>query len=106
MRLAPEKIISVFELTFWWEAHQDDSGNWRGYVLHERVKSAVNSPEDAFQIVRNSLAHYSRKQISAEVHLADRSEDEGLNDSPSGALPQSSPHRLLSLWRKLRGERP
>jgi hypothetical protein len=102
MERVPEKMISVFRLTFWWEPHQDDSGNWRGYVSHDQLhrEIAFNSPDDAFEIVRHTLARSSNEEA---VGLSCRkpTEETIARGMRTHAAPPSFRHRLLSIWRRV-----
>jgi hypothetical protein len=99
MHQFPARIISVFKLTFWWEPHHGGTGNWRGHVSHDQLEReiAVNSPEDAFQIVRETLA-CSSKTFAAGARSAVRTGEQRLCGASSNVL--------FSIWRRLWGERP
>ena len=105
MRQEPTDIVQSFRLRFWREPHPSVSDYWRGTVWCEQQRpdekpAAVNSPEDAFKIVRSMLGVHAG--IEAET-------GDPLKGSAKDFVPTvpRNPIRIglelpLRLWRRLR----
>jgi hypothetical protein len=106
-------MIQSFRLRFWRESRQGKSEDWRGDVWHEQQKPdeeavVVANPEAAFEVVRQTLRFFSGTH-DAEIHPDRRSGKDGPGSVPSreAQLSTTSPeNRLLSIWRRIRGEQP
>jgi hypothetical protein len=109
----PTDMIQSFRLRFWRESRQGLSEDWRGDVWHEQQKPdeeavVVANPEAAFELVRQTLRFFSGTN-DAETHPNQRA---GINEPgsassrepPAGTTNRANP--LLSIWRRIRGERP
>jgi hypothetical protein len=104
MLKGPTDIAQSFRLRFWREPHPSVSDYWRGTVWWEQQRpgekpTAVNSPEEAFEIVRSMLR--VRTGIQAEGGSPPEGSAGGF--SPILRNPLRIGLRLpFSLWRKFR----
>jgi hypothetical protein len=98
-------ISQSFLLRFWPEI--GTPGRWRGEVwdvtYNQQTKiGAAASPEDAFELVKRTLDHHSEALAAehiSEIRLS------RLPSAESSSL-STQPSKLISLWRRFRGERP
>ena len=106
MTRSPTDIIQSFRLRFWLELAPGAPGNWRGDVWHEQQHRgeqpvAVVSPEEAFDHVRKTLNRFSMTHIAATEQFNQSS----VKASQEQLSPTKHLNPVLTIWRKLRGER-
>jgi hypothetical protein len=98
MTPSPNDLIQAFRLRFWRES-QD---NWRGKFFHEKLEISVANPEQAFELIRQTL-QWAPKNAGANIGKSSASQEE--EQDSTGVIEKSRPKlfgRLLTAWQKWR----
>lgn len=101
MTQSPKHLIQVFRLRFWREAPD----NWRGRFWHEQLEVSVSNPEQAFELIRQTL-QWAPNNAGVNVGKSDASQEEEQNSTGVAEKPRPKLfERLLTAWRERRGKK-
>jgi len=90
------------------------SQDWRGEVWHEQQKPGeeaviVANPKAAFELVRQTLRLFSGThdaKTHPKIRLPGREELGSVSSKKAPLSATNQANLLLSIWRRIRGERP
>ncbi|WP_141137044.1 hypothetical protein [Tardiphaga sp. OK246] len=98
MTQSPKDLIQAFRLRFWREAPD----HWRGRFWHEQLEVSVSNPEQAFELIRQTL-QWAPKNAGVDIEKSNASQEE--EQDSTGVIEKPRPKlfgRLLTAWRKRR----
>jgi hypothetical protein len=102
MPLSSTDVIQSFRLRFWRESRRGGVEDWRGDVWHEQQERddgavVVANPEQAFDLVRHALQHFSGT-LDGATHAAKPGKVPVQPDSVPG--PPRRSRSIVAIWRK------